>query len=101
MDFVRAANRAPDGRSIIALQSTNRDRTHSRIVARLADGVVTTPRAEADVVVTEYGIARLHPGRTRPRANCRGRAELPVRIGEGERKSALGFEADFAGVLAR
>jgi acyl-CoA hydrolase len=59
MDFVRAANRAPDGRSIIALQSTNRDRTRSRIVARLADGVVTTPRAEADLVVTEYGIAEL------------------------------------------
>jgi acyl-CoA hydrolase len=63
MDFVRAANRAPEGRSIIALQSTNRDRSRSRIVARLADGVVTTPRAEADVVVTEHGIAELR-GRT-------------------------------------
>jgi acyl-CoA hydrolase len=51
------------GRSIIALQSASRDRTRSRIVARLADGVVTTPRAEADVVVTEYGIAELR-GRT-------------------------------------
>jgi acyl-CoA hydrolase len=49
------------GRSIIALQSASR--TRSRIVARLADGVVTTPRAEADVVVTEYGIAELR-GRT-------------------------------------
>jgi len=37
--------------------------TRSRIVARLTDGVVTTPRAEADVVVTEYGIAELR-GRT-------------------------------------
>jgi acyl-CoA hydrolase len=63
MDFVRAANRAPEGRSIIALPSTSRDRKHSRIVARLADGVVTTPRAEADCVVTEYGIAELR-GRT-------------------------------------
>jgi len=63
MDFVRAANRAAEGRSIIALQSTNRDRSRSRIVARLADGVVTTPRAEADVVVTEHGIAELR-GRT-------------------------------------
>jgi len=63
MDFVRAANRAPEGRSIIALQSTNRDRSRSRIVARLADGVVTTPRAEADVIVTEHGIAELR-GRT-------------------------------------
>jgi len=63
MDFVRAANRSPEGRSIIALQSTNRDRSRSRIVARLADGVVTTPRAEADVVVTEHGVAELR-GRT-------------------------------------
>jgi len=63
MDFVRAANRAAEGRSIIAMQSTNRDRTRSRIVARLADGVVTTPRAEADLVVTEHGIAELR-GRT-------------------------------------
>ena len=59
MDFIRAANRAAEGRSIIALQSTDRERTRSRIVARLADGIVTTPRAEADLVVTEHGIAEL------------------------------------------
>ena len=47
MDFIRAANRATQGRSIIALQSTDRERTRSRIVAKLADGIVTTPRAEA------------------------------------------------------
>ncbi|HUC70513.1 MAG TPA: acetyl-CoA hydrolase/transferase C-terminal domain-containing protein, partial [Stellaceae bacterium] len=63
MDFIRAANRAAQGRSIIALQSTDRERTRSRIVVKLADGVVTTPRAEADLVVTEYGIAELR-GRT-------------------------------------
>jgi acyl-CoA hydrolase len=63
MDFVRAANRAPEGRSIIALPATSRDRRRSRIVARLADGVVTTPRAEADCIVTEHGIAELK-GRT-------------------------------------
>src|SRR5437588_5743529 len=63
MDFVRAANRAAEGRSIIALQSTNRERTGSRIVPKLADGVVTTPRAEADLVVTEHGIAEMR-GRT-------------------------------------
>jgi acyl-CoA hydrolase len=63
MDFVRAAGRAPEGRSIIALASTSRDRRRSRIVARLADGVVTTPRADADCVVTEHGVAELQ-GRT-------------------------------------
>ena len=59
MDFVRAANRAAEGRSIIALPATSRDRGRSCIVARLADGIVTTPRAEADCVVTEHGIAEL------------------------------------------
>lgn len=63
VDFVRAANRAPEGRSIIALQSTNRDRSKSRIVARLGDGIVTTARADADCIVTEHGIAELR-GRT-------------------------------------
>ncbi|HEX3537567.1 MAG TPA: acetyl-CoA hydrolase/transferase C-terminal domain-containing protein [Stellaceae bacterium] len=63
MDFVRAANRAPEGRSIIALPAASRNRKRSRIVARLDDGVVTTPRAEADCVVTEFGIAELR-GRT-------------------------------------
>jgi hypothetical protein len=33
-------------------KSTDRERTRSRIVAKLADGIVTTPRAEADLVVT-------------------------------------------------
>jgi len=63
MDFVRAANRAAEGRSIIALPATSRDRRHSRIVPRLVDGVVTCPRADADCVVTEFGIAELR-GRT-------------------------------------
>jgi acetyl-CoA hydrolase len=63
MDFVRAAGRAPEGRSVIALASTSRDRKRSRIVARLADGIVTTPRADADCIVTEHGVAELK-GRT-------------------------------------
>jgi len=41
-----------EGRWIIALQSTDRERTRSRIVAKLADGIVTTPHAEADLMVT-------------------------------------------------
>ena len=31
----------------------------SRIVARLHEGTVTTPRSDADVVVTEWGAAQL------------------------------------------
>jgi acyl-CoA hydrolase len=55
VDFARAA----EGRSILALPSTTRDGKTSRIVARLADGVVTTARSDADTVVTEHGIAEL------------------------------------------
>ncbi|MCO5089468.1 acetyl-CoA hydrolase/transferase C-terminal domain-containing protein [Bosea sp. (in: a-proteobacteria)] len=58
-DFMRAAMRSREGRSIIALPATARRGTTSRIVARLADGAVTTPRADADIIVTEYGIAEL------------------------------------------
>lgn len=57
VDFVRASMIA--GRSIIALTSTAKDGRISRIVPRLADGVVTTPRSDADLVVTEYGAAKL------------------------------------------
>lgn len=62
-DFVNGALRSPGGRSIIVLESTARGGAVSRIVPTLADGIVTTSRAGADVVVTEYGIAELR-GRT-------------------------------------
>ena len=59
VDFVRAAMASPGGRSIIALPSTARGGETSRIVPRLEDGIVTTSRADADLVVTEHGIADL------------------------------------------
>jgi acyl-CoA hydrolase len=59
VDFVRAAIASPGGRSIIALRSTARGGEITRIVSRLADGVVTTPRSDADVVITEHGVAHL------------------------------------------
>jgi acyl-CoA hydrolase len=59
-DFVLGASRSAGGASIIALPSTGRDGTVSRIVPRLAHGAaVTTPRYLADWVVTEHGPARL------------------------------------------
>ncbi len=60
LDFVEAARRAPRGRSILALQAAASDGKTSRIVPALASGtVVTVPRAEADYVVTENGVAEL------------------------------------------
>lgn len=58
-DFIRAALASPDGRSIIALPSTAKSNTVSRIVPRLTGGIVTTPRCSADLVVTEWGVAEL------------------------------------------
>src|ERR1700730_13420331 len=119
MDFIRAANRGAQGRSIIALQSANRERNRSRIVAKLADGIVTTPRAEADLMVTEHGIAELR-GRTlaervralaqsppRPSApNWKRRANGWCKAGAAasrfEAASApLSFEDDLTGVPPR
>jgi acyl-CoA hydrolase len=60
LDFVRGARLSAGGRSILALPSTAASGTASRIVARLGAGdVVSCPRADADIVVTEHGIAQL------------------------------------------
>ncbi|MGL9621883.1 acetyl-CoA hydrolase/transferase C-terminal domain-containing protein [Bradyrhizobium sp. U531] len=56
LDFVRGANASPGGRAIIALPATASDGT-SRIVGRVE--TVTTPRADVDAIVTEWGIAEL------------------------------------------
>jgi acyl-CoA hydrolase len=55
-DFIRAAHFSRGGLPIIALPAT--DKGLSRIVANVS-GPVSTPRCDAGVVVTEYGIADL------------------------------------------
>ena len=62
-DFLRGAIRSPGGRSITVMESTARKGTRSRIVPSFDAGVVSAARSDADVVVTEYGIAELR-GRT-------------------------------------
>jgi 4-hydroxybutyrate CoA-transferase len=60
LDFVRGARLSRGGRSILALPATAGGGKASRIVAHFGEGdVVSCPRADADVVVTEHGIARL------------------------------------------
>lgn len=58
-DFVRGANQSKGGRSIIALPSTAGGGSTSRIVANLSQGVVSSARCDADVIVTEWGAAEL------------------------------------------
>jgi len=59
LDFVRGARLAAGGHSILVLPSTAGSGV-SRIVPRLDDDhIVSLPRADADIVVTEHGVARL------------------------------------------
>jgi acetyl-CoA hydrolase len=67
VDFVRGGMASPGGQSILAFPSTTPDGKHSRIVATL-QGPVTTARSDADVIVTEYGVARLRGCGLRERA---------------------------------
>ena len=57
VDFVRGALASEGGRSIIALPATALGGSASRIVPRLE--TVTLPRSDADLVVTEHGVADL------------------------------------------
>jgi len=75
LDFIRGAARSKYGKPIIALPSTAKDDTISRIVPRLSPGSgVLTGRGDVHYVVTEYGVAYLH-GR-----NVRQRAEALIQI---------------------
>jgi acyl-CoA hydrolase len=58
VDFVRGAQLAEGGRSVIAMPATARNGQLSRIVARLT-GPITTARSDADIIVTEFGAAEL------------------------------------------
>lgn len=68
-DFMRGANLAPGGKSILALSSTSEDGNSSRIVPQLSLGAsATLHRGDIRYVVTEYGIAYLHGKSIRERA---------------------------------
>lgn len=61
VDFVRGSSRSEGGKSIIAIESTAKNDTVSRICPTLLAGSgVVTSRADVHYVVTEYGIADLH-----------------------------------------
>lgn len=61
VDFIRGSARSRGGKAIIALPSTAKNDTVSRIVPHLTEGAgVVTTRGDVHYVVTEYGIAYLH-----------------------------------------
>ncbi len=68
-DFMRGAVLSRGGKPILALQSTAKNGTVSRIVPFLKEGAgVTLNRGDIHYVVTEYGIAYLHGKNIRERA---------------------------------
>jgi acyl-CoA hydrolase len=56
-EYVRAGHRSKGGWSIMALASSAKE--SSKIVTKLTTSVVTSPRTDIDVVITEYGAAEL------------------------------------------
>jgi len=94
VDFIRGAARSKGGKPIIALPSTAKGGTISRIVATLKPGAgVTTTRNDVHYVVTEYGVAYLH-GKT-----IRQRAEALIGIAHPDYRADLRREAQRLGFL--
>ncbi|MGI4800856.1 MAG: acetyl-CoA hydrolase/transferase family protein [Janthinobacterium lividum] len=58
-DFAQAARLSRGGISVVALPAAYGAEPRSRIVPRMADGVVSLPRQLVDVVITEHGMADL------------------------------------------
>jgi len=71
VDFIRGAARSQGGRPVLALPSTARRDTISRIVPVLDEGAgVVTSRGDVHWVVTEFGAAQLHGQSIRERAQA-------------------------------
>lgn len=88
VDFVRGARRSKGGRSIIALPSTAKGGSISKIVCRLDPGAaVTTSRYDVDTIVTEFGVAQLIG------LNLRERAKALINIAHPDFQERLEKEA--------
>ncbi len=69
VDFIRGAAQCPNGIPIIALPSTTKNDSISKIVPHITEGSgVVTSRGDIHYVVTEYGIATLRGRSIRERA---------------------------------
>jgi Acetyl-CoA hydrolase len=88
LDWVRGAQLSPGGKSIICFYSAAKNDTISKIVPAISDGsAITTPRADIDYVVTEYGVAHL---KGKPFSE---RAKLMIQIAHPKFRDQLEEEA--------
>jgi acyl-CoA hydrolase len=81
LDYVETATRSAGGLRIVAVPSTSSDGSISRIVPSLSS--VTIPRTMVDVIVTEFGSARLEG------LSATERAEALVNIAHPSHRAAL------------
>ena len=94
VDFLRGAARSKGGKPVIALPSTAKGGTVSRIVPRLQPGAgVVTSRGDVHYVITEHGVAYLH-GKT-----VRQRAEALIAIADPKFREELERQAVEARIL--
>lgn len=88
LDFVRGANMSKGGKGFIAMLSTAKGGTISKIKPILTPGsIVTTPRNEVDFLVTENGIVRLK-GQTASQ-----RAKMIISLAAPQFREELEYEA--------
>ena len=96
-DFVRGARWSKGGKSFICIPSSRTDKQgalHSKISLGFAPGTpVTTPRADVQYIVTEYGIAYLEY------ASVSERAQRLIAIAHPQFRDELTFEAKKAGLI--
>lgn len=92
LDFVRGAYAAKGGKSFIALHSTAKGGSLSRIVPKLS-GPVTDPRMDTHYVVTEHGIVNLKG------KSMQERAELLIGLAAPQFREDLVTEAKKFGIL--
>lgn len=94
LDFIRGAARSKGGLPIIALPSTAKNDTISRVSLKLTEGSgVTTTRSDVHYIVTEFGVASLY-GKT-----IRQRAHELIKIAHPNFREELTYQAKQIGYI--
>ena len=94
LDFVRGAYDSIGGKSFIALHSTAKKGTISKIVPRLKGGAVTDPRMDTHYIVTEHGITNMKG------LSLSDRAKALIALAAPEFREELDREAHEMGLMS-
>jgi len=93
-DYVRGAVMSKGGKSFIAFPSTAKNDTISKIKPMLTQGdITTTHKNDVDMIVTEYGIAKLRG------KSLSERAKALIAIAHPNFRDELKFEAKKQGIM--